>query len=108
METTITIASFSASSMAYIRKLIHIQQHIPHNYRRADQKLVNECIARIKPLVENNRYSDDQARMFWYKYREMIRIIMPTSNYSGFKKLLDEFSKLDENEVWNSLTNNLI
>lgn len=109
METTITTASFSASSMAFIRKLIRIQLHIRSrfNYRRSDQMVVDECISRIRPLVENNHYSDDQARSFWAKYREMIRIMLPTNHYRGYKTLLHEFEKLDQNELWNSISNSL-
>jgi hypothetical protein len=69
--------------------------------------VVDECISRIKPLVENNRYSDDQARSFWTKYREMIRTMIPTNHYSGFKTLLHEFEQIDNNELWNSISNSL-
>jgi hypothetical protein len=101
------MASYAHSSIEFIKKLIHIQQHIPARYLRNDQKVINDCIRKLKPLVENNHYSDNQARIFWVEKRWMIRVLIPSIHYSGFAKLISEFSELDETEVWNSVTRSL-
>lgn len=100
--------SYAHSAIAYIKKLIHIQQHIPARYLRRDEKTIKDCIRKLKPLVENNHYSDNQARMFWIEKRWMIRTLIPSIRYPGFQKLIDEFSALDTPEInWNQVVKTL-
>jgi hypothetical protein len=99
--------TYAHSAISYIKKLIHIQQHIPDRYIRRDENAVLESIRKLKPLVDNNHYSDDQARLFWIEKRRMIKTLIPSENYSGFAKLIREFSELDETQVWNSVSNSL-
>lgn len=99
--------SYAHSAISYIKKLIHIQQHIPARYLRRDEKTIKDCIRKLKPLVENNHYNDNQARFFWNEKRWMIRTLIPSVRYPGFAKLIREFSELDETELWNSVSNHL-
>jgi hypothetical protein len=101
------MASYAHSAIDYIKKLIHIQQHIPAKYIRRDEKTIKDCMRKLKPLVENNHYTDNQARNFWSEKRWMIRTLIPSVRYPGFAKLISEFAELDETEVWNSVTRNL-
>lgn len=96
--------SFAKAAIGYIKKLIRIQLVIRRRYRRFDQEAVNEVIDRLKPLVENNHYDDHQARKFWEEKSWMIRILMPSTHYRGYAKLISEFSELDEKCLWGSLS----
>lgn len=100
--------SFAQAAIGYIKKLIHIQLVIRRKYRRIDQDTVNEVIDRLTPLVENNHYDDHQARELWKEKRYMIRILLPSSRYDGFAKLLREFSEIDEKCIWESVSEALL
>jgi len=88
---------FATEARNYIKSLISIQGKIRGmGYERSDQRVVNECISIIQPLINRWKYSSNQKMAnFWIKHREEIRYMVPTSNYKGFKALLYHFECLD-------------
>ncbi len=90
---------FSQDAYRFIFKLIRIQQRIRRaGYRREDQDVVNDCAKFLSTyLTYYKKLSDEKMKAFFQTNRARIRFLIPCRDYSGFKRLINEFNQL-ENE----------
>ena len=88
---------FASEARSYIEGLILIQKKIKgKGYDRDDQRVVNECLNKIEPLLKAYGYrTNEQMARFWTNHRTEIRYLIPTSGYKGFKTLIYHFDCLD-------------
>lgn len=89
---------FAKEARRYIESLIRIQKHIRmRHYQRDDQQTVNECLLKLKTLLQTWQYSsNERMSAFWINHRAEIRYLVPTTTYKGFKCLLRRFEALDQ------------
>lgn len=85
-----------AEARKYLKKLIRIQRYlIKKGFRRHDQNQVNEALTFIDNQLRHFSYaSDDKMRGFIGRHHDRIRTLIPNESYPGFKKLMQEFIKL--------------
>jgi hypothetical protein len=106
------LMSYQTAARDYIERLIHLQRHVPRQYKRIDQGFVNESITKLENQLSFFPYKEEsQMIRFWQKYRYNIRILLPTNRHPAFAKLLVEFELLDsfasadkENQVWQAVS----
>lgn len=92
----------------YVEKLIRIEQYLIHKYALVNHKGIINAMAQLKIGFDiYNTKSPDGMRRYWIRFREAIKYCIPGRSYSGYETLRKEFERLDEAEVWNSVTDSL-
>jgi len=106
--------NYVAETRHFVDKLVHIQQHIRDKklYRRVDQRYIDYVLYEIERYLQlYNTDNEKVMRRFWDLHSRRVKQLLPSKKYSGFSSLLAKFEELDnyyKNEIWNSVTNNLV
>lgn len=100
--------SFHENAREFVEKLMRIEQHLIRKYSLANHKGIINAMTQLKIGFDiYNTRTDEGMRKYWIRFREAIKYCIPGRSYSGYETLKKEFERLDEADVWNTVTNSL-
>lgn len=100
--------SYHVEAREFVDKLIRIERHLMRKYALANHRGVVNALTQLKIGFDiYNTHSDEGMRKYWIRFREAIKYCIPGRSYSGYETLKKEFERLDEADVWKSVSESL-
>jgi len=98
--------TYHEEARQYVDKLIRVEQYLVRMYEPVNHKGVIKALSQLKTGFDiYNTNTDEGMRRYWVRFREAIKYCIPGRSYNGYETLKSEFERLDETDVWNSVTN---